>query len=310
PYTSGTYSWTTSNSTAPTGAQVSAFDTAGNHGDTALSLVRDVTAGTTTVQFPANNGSYNAAGFDGGSAGCAGAPASSICGTMSDAASGISQVQLSIQKDGGNYWNGTSFGSGSEVFQTATLTSSNTRFNYPFDSTKLTNGSTYTIHIKSTDNVNNVESQQTVAFTHGTTAETLNAVNLNDDTTAPSSAPQSPNGNYNDAGWPGAVTGAVSDSSTGGRGISAVNVSIQKDGSASACWNGSAFSASCPNWVSVTSGGTATGSANANWSYTLASSALTNGSTYGVSVQATDATTSGTTSGTRSAGSLSYDTSA
>src|SRR5439155_1243710 len=105
-------------------------------------------------------------------------------------------------------------------------------------------------------------------------------------------------------------TGTVSDSGTGGSGISAVNVSIQKDGGASACWNGSAFSASCPNWVSVTSGGTATGSANANWSYTLASSALTNGSTYGVSVQATDATTSGTTSGTLSAGNLSYDTSA
>src|ERR671936_3009504 len=88
----------------------------------------------------------------------------------------------------------------------------------------------------------------------------------------------------------------------------AVNVSIQKD--SGSCWNGSSFGASCPNWVAVTSGGTATGSNNASWSYTLASGALSNGSTYTVKVQATDATTNGNQSGTLSAGTFDYDTSA
>src|SRR5207253_6103732 len=114
------------------------------------------------------------------------------------------------------------------------------------------------------------------------------------DNSAPSSATLASNGNYNSGGWSGAVTGSVSDSGTGSHGISAVNVSIQKDGGASACWNGSAFTASCPNWVAVTSGGTAAGSANANWSYTLASSALSDGAAYTVKVQATDATPAAT----------------
>src|SRR2546423_11256996 len=60
------------------------------------------------------------------------------------------------------------------------------------------------------------------------------------------------------------------------------------------------FSASCPNFVAVTSGGTATGANNANWSYTLASGALANGSTYTVKVQSTDNSGTGNTSGTRS----------
>src|SRR5207244_10334498 len=95
------------------------------------------------------------------------------------------------------------------------------------------------------------------------------------------------------AGWPGADQGTATDSGTGGHGISAVNVSL-RDSVSSKCWNGSDFTtASCPNWVAVTSGGTASGSANANWSYTLASGALSDGHAYTVSVQATDATTTG-----------------
>src|SRR5439155_1568051 len=68
--------------------------------------------------------------------------------------------------------------------------------------------------------------------------------------------------------------------------------------------------ATCPNWVAVSSGGTATAANNASWQYNLASSTLTDTHTYTVSVQATDATTSGNQSGTLSAGTFVYDTSA
>ena len=62
--------------------------------------------------------------------------------------------------------------------------------------------------------------------------------------------------------------------------------------------------ASCPNFVPATSGGTATGSNNANWSYTLSNGGLTDGHTYNVEVQATDGTTTGNTSGRLSAGTF------
>src|SRR5205807_9955310 len=128
----------------------------------------------------------------------------------------------------------------------------------------------------------------------------LSASSFSYDTTAPATATLSSTGYYNSGGWPGAVTGTVSDSGTGSHGISAVNVSIQ-DSVSGKCWNGTNFTtASCPNWVAVTSGGSAVGAANANWSYTLASSALTDGHSYTVSVQATDATTNGNQSGTLS----------
>ncbi len=97
---------------------------------------------------------------------------------------------------------------------------------------------------------------------------------------------------YNSTGWggaSGAITGTATDSSTGGNGISAVNVSI-KDATTGDCWNGSTFTAvSCPNYVPVTSGGAATGSNTTNWSYSLSSIALTSGSSYTVTVETRDA---------------------
>src|SRR5207253_1683872 len=133
-------------------------------------------------------------------------------------------------------------------------------------------GDAYTVRAVPTDDATNV----------GTISQSFTY-----DTAAPTAATLSSNGIYNTAGWPGAITGTTNDSATGAHGISAVNVSIQKDGGASACWNGAAFTAACPNYVAVTSGGAAVGAADANWSYTLGSGALSNGSTYTVQVQST-----------------------
>ena len=67
------------------------------------------------------------------------------------------------------------------------------------------------------------------------------------DTSAPSSASLTTNGVYNTTGWPGAISGTVSDSGTGGNGISAVKISIA-DSVTGKCWNGSNFTTTaCTN---------------------------------------------------------------
>src|SRR4029077_4569271 len=132
------------------------------------------------------------------------------------------------------------------------------------------------------------------------------------DTSAPSTASLTTTGPYNAAGFPANLTGTTNEAGTGASGISAVNVSI-KDSTSGKCWNSTNFTtAACPNWIAVTSGGSSAGAANANWSYSTTGmgAQLTNGDTYTVQVQSTDATTSGNQSGTLAAGTFVYDTSA
>src|SRR5205085_7845571 len=132
------------------------------------------------------------------------------------------------------------------------------------------------------------------------------------DTTAPNTAALTTNGIYSGAGFPANLTGTTTDSCTGGSGIIAVSISI-KDSTSHKCWNGTNFTtASCPNWVSVTSGGTATGSNNANWSYSTTGmgAQLTRGDTYTIQIHAIAATTSRTTSSALSAGTSTYDNTA
>ena len=245
-----------------------------------------------------SNGNYNAAGWPG-----------AVSGTVSDSGTGshgISAVNVSIQDSTtGKCWNGANFTTAAcpnyvpVTSGGSAAGAANANWSYNLVTATLTNGDTYTVQIQATD-----------ATTNGNTSGNLAAGTFTYDTAAPSSATLISNGNYNVAGWPGAITGTVSDSGTGSHGIGSVNVSIQ-DSTSGKCWNGTNFTtASCPNYVAVTSGGSAAGAANANWSYTLASAALTNGDTYTVQVQATDATTNGNTSGNLAAGTFTYDTSA
>ncbi|HTZ05343.1 MAG TPA: hypothetical protein VMB53_06270, partial [Gaiellaceae bacterium] len=105
---------------------------------------------------------------------------------------------------------------------------------------------------------------------------TLTFVN---DSTAPTAAVTFPSAAaYNAAGWTGSLTGTASD---GGSGVNAVKVSIQDTTvGGSSCWNGSSFTAACPNYV------TATGTTS--WSYSLAGSNLTDGHSYTATVQTID----------------------
>ncbi len=245
-----------------------------------------------------SNGNYNAAGWPG-----------AITGTTTDSGTGshgISAVKVSIQdSSSGKCWNGANFTTAacpnyiSVTSGGSAAGAANANWSYTLAAGALTSGDTYTVQVQSTD-----------ATTSGNTSGNLAAGTFTYDTAAPSSATLTSSGVYNAAGWPGAITGTVSDSGTGSHGISAVNVSIA-DSVSGKCWNGANFTtAACQNWIAVTSGGSAAGAANANWSYTLAAAALTDGHTYTVSVQATDATTSGNQSGTLAAGTFTYDTSA
>ncbi len=78
--------------------------------------VVDTVAPTSTVSFPASAGTYNTTGWN---TGCG---TSGFCGTYSDGTgSGVAQMQVSIRQGAGNYWNGSSFGSGAEVWNNATI---------------------------------------------------------------------------------------------------------------------------------------------------------------------------------------------
>src|SRR4029079_13761258 len=75
-----------------------------------------------------------------------------FCGTSSDAGSGVSAVQVSIQQGTGNYWNGSSFASGSEVRITASGT---TTWNLAFPIANFPAGGDYTVRAYGTDNAAN-----------------------------------------------------------------------------------------------------------------------------------------------------------
>ncbi|MEA2201689.1 MAG: thermitase, partial [Solirubrobacteraceae bacterium] len=121
-----------------------------------------VSAPTVSMTFPANNGTYNAAGW---TAGCASA---GLCGTAADTGATISGVQVSIKRNSDNtYWNGTSFVAGSESYLAAAGTTS---WSFALAASTLSDGVGYTLHAKATDSVGNVSSVASRTFTYETTA--------------------------------------------------------------------------------------------------------------------------------------------
>ena len=168
----------------------------------------------------------------------------------------------------------------------------------------LTGGDTYTVKIKATDNT-----------TTGNTSGDLSAGTFTYDTASPSGTITFPVDStvYNASGWAGTVAGTATDSGHGSNGIASTQISIQKDGGASSCWDGTNgaghFAASCPNWVAVTNG-TATGAGTASWTSSLGSAALVDGSSYQVTLRTTDGTTTGNQNSTAAVSAFSYDTTA
>ncbi len=107
-----------------------------------------------------NIGSYNIVGWN---AGCS---PSGICGTASDAGSGLDRVDVSIQRSSDSlYWNGSSFASASEDWQNAGGAS----WNLGFAAAAFPADGSYTIRVRARDLAGNVEAPASRTFTIDTT---------------------------------------------------------------------------------------------------------------------------------------------
>jgi len=136
---------------------VTVTDVAGNtFTSTSQTVTLDNTAPTVAITFPTSS-------YSGGwLAGCGTAGTADICGTASDAASGLANVQVSIRQASGAalYWNpGTSsFSSATEVLMPATGTSS---WSLAAAAAWFTNLSPYTIRAVATDAASNTGTTST-----------------------------------------------------------------------------------------------------------------------------------------------------
>jgi hypothetical protein len=126
---------------------------------TSFTWTVDTTAPTATISFPTNNGLYNIASYN---AGCATA---GICGTATDP-SGVKSVQVSVLGPNGKYLNGGTFTSSTEVFNSATGTTS---WNLALPASAGGEGS-YVVGVHTTDNLNNTQPPVGVPSGGGTTA--------------------------------------------------------------------------------------------------------------------------------------------
>jgi len=251
--------------------------TAGNWGTTPPPTTP--TTPTVTITYPVNNTTY---GSDWGGA---------ITGTVSDALGSVTFVGVSLQQGSGS----TSCWTGSDATFSATcpnyvaVTTGTTSWSLTLSTTDLTSGDSYNVVAQAKDSVGNVFTSATVAFTYNTAAPALPTVAI--------SYPV--NGTTYGTDWGGAITGTAAANAAGAS-ISDVEVSIQESGGS--CWTGSGdtYTASCPNYLPVTSGTT-------SWSLTLSTSDLSSGDSYAVTAQATD---SDANLGTSSTVTFSYDTTA
>ncbi len=172
PFSSSAYSWNL-NPTQPsstTARTMIASDAVGNTTSTLLTFTSDTSASSPAVTFPVVSTSYNSTTFN---AGCT----STICGTVTDAASGIATVEVSVRQGTGNYWNGTGFSSGSEVWTEATGTSS---WSIAFSASNFVTAGDYTVSARMTDRVGNVSSTTSKTFTIDNTAPTVTSVTFTD----------------------------------------------------------------------------------------------------------------------------------
>ena len=244
----------------------------------------DTAAPTASFSFPAAGGFYNAAGWNATGA---------ITGTATDnGGAGINQINVAIQDGSGNYYDGSGFNNASITYLTAS--GGTTSWSYAIAASKLSDGHTYNVTVETIDSAttNNVNlSAAARSFSYDTTPPTATI-------TFPTASA------YSVAGWgSGTLAGTASDS---GSGVASVKVSIQKDGGANACWDGTNaaghFTAACPNYVVV--------SGTTSWTKTLSAGSLVNGSTYAMTVQTTDNTTTANSNNSVATTSWIYDTAA
>lgn len=228
---------------------------------------------TVVITYPVNNTTY---GNDW---------SNTITGTASSnsgAGTTISAVTVAIEDTSNSqWWNGVGFASSTETFNEANNTTS---WSLPLGGSSLTSGVGYKVMAKATDSVGYVGTSSTVSFTYNTTVPSVAITYPVNSTTYGSN-------------WGGSITGSAATNASGAT-ITKVKVSVQQVGGL--CWTGSGdtYTASCPNYLAVTTGTT-------SWSLSLSKSDLTVGDSYKVTAQATD---SYGDVGTSSAVSFTYAT--
>ena len=220
----------------------------------------DQTPPISAVAFPADSGPYNAASWD---AGCS---PSGLCGSASDAGSGVQKIEVSIRRASTNrYWTGTGYTSTTERWFVASGT---TTWSYALASTSFPGAGSYSVRVRATDNAGNVSSITTMTFVY--------------DNTKPSSTVTFPvaTASYTTTSWnagcpaPG-MCGTASDAVAG---VQKVEISIRR-GSAS-YWNGTSFSSASEVFFPTT-GTTA-------WSFAFPASNFPANANYTIRVRATD----------------------
>src|SRR5207245_2041613 len=107
----------------------------------------------------------------------------------------------------------------------------------------LVDGSSYVVTVETIDNATNANTNTSAAsssFVYDNTAPTASV-------TFPATGTH-----YNSAGWNSTLSGTSADASSS---VATVKLSIQKDGGANACWDGTNaaghFASACPNYITA-----------------------------------------------------------
>jgi predicted phage tail protein len=157
---SGTTSWSFAFPSFPAEGtykvRVRATDNAGNTSTPVVAtFIYDATAPKLALTFPTGASAYTSASWN------AGCPTPGVCGTADDGGSGVSQVEVSVRRGTGNYWDGTAFASPTEVFFTANGTTS---WSLPFPASNFGQKGNYTVRVRATDGVGNVRGPAATRF--------------------------------------------------------------------------------------------------------------------------------------------------
>ena len=194
--------------------EVRAVDGAGNQSAAAgYTWTVDATAPAVAITFPVADSFYNDSGFN---SGCGTSSAGDFCGTASDSGTGVTQVQVSIQRGTGSYWNGSGFSSATEVWFTATGTTS---WSYGFAASNFPADDAYTVRARATDGAGNTTTAATT-FTIDRTAPTafdVQSANTSGGTTRKAELGDTFTFTYSEqmgtgsilAGWDGSATNVV-----------------------------------------------------------------------------------------------------
>jgi hypothetical protein len=135
----------------------------------------DTTAPSITLTFPVQGASYSIANNGSSSwhtkSGASGACSVSdeMCGTASDAGSGVATVQISVLGANGKYWDGTLTGGGQANFtqssQTWVTVAGTTSWTQAWSNGAFNGTGSYTVSARANDNVGNTSSTVSATFT-------------------------------------------------------------------------------------------------------------------------------------------------